>query len=731
MLLLGTARPELFEAHPNWGAGLRNATTLNLSPLTAEETAQLIGALLGQAVLPAEVQEPILERAGGNPLYAEEFIRMLKDRGLLQQRGRRWELADASEIPFPESVQGLIAARLDTLAPERKTILQDAAVIGKVFWAGALTAIGAHDAAQIGTALHELSRKEFVRVARRSSMDGEREYAFWHLLIRDVAYGQIPRAGRAAKHRAAAGWIEERAGERAEDLADVLAYHYAEALDLAEASGGETAALADRAMHFLVLAGDRAAELDPGRAEVSYRRALRLALPGHPSRPAIQFALAKIAYLTSRMTDALDLIQQAIAGFETLGEAGRIADAKVFLYQVKRSFEPSPEIVRLLDEAIATLEQLPPGKELVEAYAGRAGWGYVADIHEDVFFWADKALGLCEQLGLPANATALRVRGGVRAFTGDLGGIEELNRSIEQAMGSGLMREAVIGHNELANALAAIRGPTEALRKLETGLALARRCGLHEMEVFMESSGQMELWYDLGRWDEITSGAVALLSPDRDDVDPQSRIFCRIVAGDVAIWRDEIEVAREVVRGLEQEVMITGESQLIVAALDLVAHLAVAAGKIDAAEHSLRELESHPNVRDAWNFASYLPEIVRLSCFVLDVDFAERFTVGIPPSAMERAGVSMAMARAELAEAREELEAAADLYASAEQGLRTFSVPELAQALLGRGRCLLELGDPWAVEVLRESRHVFASLHANRFTPEVDALLERALPLSS
>jgi hypothetical protein len=293
------------------------------------------------------------------------------------------------------------------------------------------------------------------------------------------------------------------------------------------------------------------------------------------------------------------------------------------------------------------------------------------------------------------------------------------------------MREAAIGHNELANALAGLRGPAEALVELDRGLALARRCGLHEMEVFIESSGRTELFYDLGRWDELVASSAALLAPEREDVDPQSRLLCRVVAGDVAVWRGQLEASEAVLRGLGDEVLVTGEAQLVVSALDVVAHHFVASGDRDQAERLLLELEAFPNTRDAWNYPSYLPEIVRIACSVLDADFAERFTVGIPPSAMERTGVSLTMAQAELAEARERSEEAAELYTSAAEGFRIFSVPERAQALLGRGRCLLELGDPAAEAVLRRSREGFASLKANRFLPDVDALLEHALRLSS
>ena len=264
LLIVGTARPELFERHPQYAAGLRNATPINLAPLSPAETARLVSALLAATVVPAELQQPILERAGGNPLYAEEFVRLLKDRDLLVRKGASWALREGAAVPLPDSVQALIAARLDTLGRDTKSLLADAAVIGKVFWAGAVARMGDRDPLQVTATLRELSRKELVRPARRSSMEGEAEYAFWHVLARDVAYHQLPRASRAARHVAAAGWLESKAA-RVEDLADVLAHHYATALELARAAGQDRA-------------GRRAGGADP---PVSARRRRAHARPRH------------------------------------------------------------------------------------------------------------------------------------------------------------------------------------------------------------------------------------------------------------------------------------------------------------------------------------------------------------------------------------------------------------------------------------------------------------------
>src|SRR3954470_7358323 len=225
LLVIGTARPELLERRPGWGGGKSNAATISLSPLSEEETARLLASLLGQTVMPAELQAPLLARAGGNPLYAEEYARMVSERGV----------APADDA-LPETVQGIVAARLDALSPEDKALIQDAAVLGKVFWSGALAAMTGLQRWTVEESLHRLERKEFVRRERRSSVATETEYAFRHVLVRDVAYGQVPRADRAEKHRRAAEWIEALSSDR-EDRAEMLAHHYSSALEFARAAG--------------------------------------------------------------------------------------------------------------------------------------------------------------------------------------------------------------------------------------------------------------------------------------------------------------------------------------------------------------------------------------------------------------------------------------------------------------------------------------------------------------
>ncbi|HET7352415.1 MAG TPA: AAA family ATPase, partial [Gaiellaceae bacterium] len=269
LLIVGTARPELLDRRPGWGGGKRNALTLSIGALSNEETAVLLQRLLDRAVLDAEAQQAVLQRAEGNPLYAEEYARMLAEH-------------KGGDLPLPETVQGLIAARIDGLAPAEKALLQDASVVGKVFWPGALSGADA-------TALHALERKEFVRRDRRSSIAGETQYAFLHALVRDVAYGQIPRGERAEKHHRAADWLSSLAGDRAEDHAEMLANHYREALSLSQAAGVDARGLRAPARRAFADAGQRALSLGAsGTAYELAQEALALTGEGDEELPALQ-----------------------------------------------------------------------------------------------------------------------------------------------------------------------------------------------------------------------------------------------------------------------------------------------------------------------------------------------------------------------------------------------------------------------------------------------------------
>ena len=259
-------------------------------PFTAvdAETGAFVEDLLGMLV-PEEIHDAILERAEGNPLFAEEYVRLLDDRGLLDVSDGAMRLRSGATLPVPDSIGALLAARLDTLPRARKAILADASVVGHVFWAGTVASMSERDRESVLTDVDALARLEFVRHVEPSSMVGEAEAAFWHILGRDVAYAQLPRSARAARHVAAAAWLEAKAGDRVEDISEVLAHHYTTALELAEATGDVALAASIRpaAARLLRLSGKRALGLDTATAVAAYEHALRLMDEAETTRPEL------------------------------------------------------------------------------------------------------------------------------------------------------------------------------------------------------------------------------------------------------------------------------------------------------------------------------------------------------------------------------------------------------------------------------------------------------------
>ncbi|HXP15252.1 MAG TPA: AAA family ATPase, partial [Actinomycetes bacterium] len=397
LLIVATARPELLERHPGWGDDIPAATRIPLGALSDLETAQLVAALVGRSVLPVGVQALLLERAAGNPLYAEEFARLLADQGLVVEDG----VAAVPEIPVPETVHGLIAARLDALTPEVRALVQNAAVVGRVFWPGAVAAMDGIDE-EVKAGLAELERKQLVQRARSSSVQHQDEYVFWHALVRDVAYAQIPRAGRARRHQAVAEWVEEVAGERVGDLAEVVAHHYGQALTYARAAREPQARidqLIEPTRRFLILAGDRTINLDLDRARAYYRQAVELGQPRDPERPHLLVRTGRVAFQSGDYPEAVAVYEEAIADMRASGDLPGLGAALSRLATVYWNQGDTRRAKAVLTEAIELLERERPGPELVSAYVSMAGDRVIAGHAGDALEWADKALALADELG--------------------------------------------------------------------------------------------------------------------------------------------------------------------------------------------------------------------------------------------------------------------------------------------------------------------------------------------
>jgi tetratricopeptide (TPR) repeat protein len=295
LLVVGTARPDLAEAHPGFGGGSEDFSTLSLRPLSDSHSKELLEAILTVADIPADTAAEILGKAEGNPFFLEEIVRRLIEEGTLVHEGGRWlSTARITSPPLPDSLLALLSARIDAIPEEEKRVLQEAAVIGRVFWAEPVRrSLGA----DVSPELLALERRGLVSARSTSSLASQVEYAFKHALVRDVAYTSLPKARRAKAHAEVGAWIEELAGDRADEFGELLAYHYRTAV------AGEDADLAWSAK-----------EREPVRRK-AFEHLLRA---GTQARK--RFAVAKAIELHHQAADLEAGPQERMRALEELGD---------------------------------------------------------------------------------------------------------------------------------------------------------------------------------------------------------------------------------------------------------------------------------------------------------------------------------------------------------------------------------------------------------------------------
>jgi class 3 adenylate cyclase/tetratricopeptide (TPR) repeat protein len=724
LMVIATARPELYDRHPAWGADGANSATISLQPLKEDETIALIASLLPAATISSDTRAALLDRSGGNPLYAEEFARTLKDRGFIDQDGKLTK--DLDDAQFPQTVQALIAARLDTLPLQRKGVLQDASVVGRVFWSGAVAVLGDTDEVGVLSDLAEISRKEFVRPMATSSFYDQNEFSFWHAIVRDVSYSQIPRASRAIKHRRAAAWIESMAGERLADLAEILAHHATSALDLARASG-ETEGLEDLerdAARYLRLAAVRTMALDVAKAEDQLLRALDLTRPGHPDRPRVLASLAEAAFQVGRLDEADRRFDQAITDLRQAGDVREAADA-----MVRRSvvLEYRGEVSAgrvLLSDAISMLEGLPPGPELARALATSAGSLLVAGRYQEAIREADRALQLAEAAHEPAaEARAHGFRGFARAIQGDLNGLDEQRAALEALRSLGHGRSTAVAYNNLGSNLLHMEGAPSALDVLREGVAFAETRGLRESVMALEDS-MLTVLFEAGDWDELLRLGQKVVEEARRQGSGHDEVYAEADRAVVLAYRQGSRAA-ELCESVIERARPLVDAPLVLLALIAASIAREASGNHTGTAALLEEAIQVTSGDSVVDRASHLPELARLAVSAGDTDLAERVLAGTEELLLERYRLARTAAQAVIAEAKGDADSALAAFEhAAREWARWGNALELAHASFGAGRCLRVLGR------LEEAQPYFAvaeagfnALGAEALVADVRALL--------
>jgi class 3 adenylate cyclase/tetratricopeptide (TPR) repeat protein len=541
VLFLCPSRPELGARRPGWGGGRRNASSVALDPLSSEQAETLVRLLLTVDDLPASVHATILERAEGNPFFLEEIIRSLIDGGHIVRLGEHWRAQPGIVgVEIPDTVQAVLASRIDLLDPGDKRVLQAAGVVGRVFWPGPVETLTGMAAGDVADALRRLEGRELVYSRPGSTLSGQPELLFKHVLTRDVAYESIPRRERASAHRAVAGWLLSIAGDRAGEFAELLAYHLSTVV-MATLEAGEEPDPADRthAVDWLLRAAEDA------RQRLALATGLRLAQQGidiaatSEERVRALETLGEVSF-TSSMGDV---------GWNAFREAALLladapdADGERVAYLAARACEipqrwpgsmpagtvPREEEVKAIyDLGIAALPR-GDSEARVRLLGIRAGWpfGYPDHAMDDArlvpFVEAgQEAADVAMRLGLPNLASgaldAMNAAWSSRGLYGRVLPIWEQRRALADVVTD--VAELGDMHAMGAWTLYELGRYGDALAEADVGIATI--AGKEPGMELHARSWRVATLQRLGRWDEALDeyGRIEALLGDRRDDPP-------------------------------------------------------------------------------------------------------------------------------------------------------------------------------------------------------------------
>jgi predicted ATPase/class 3 adenylate cyclase len=504
LLLVCLARDELLERRPGWGGGRRNATTISLEPLTESETRELVAALLASSDNGSgDLIPQVAERSGGNPLFAEEMVNRLLEE----------ETAEAEALP--RTVQSLLAARLDSLDRLERRLLQSASVVGQTFWEGALAATASQEGLDLGATLANLEEKDLLIPSAGSRLAGEREYAFKHVLIRDVAYSMLPKSVRCRKHVEVAEFIRDRAGERSDGVIGLIAEHFARAAALGSEAGLESDALGQlqaQALESLEAAGDAAAALySNAEAFDRYTAALEISESLDAGSAArIGEKQGDVALRMGRVDAAVRVWEGCLEHHRAQEDLARVADLHRKIGAALWHKGERRASIDNYQRGIDLLKDGPPCIELVRLYEEAASLYMHTGDNMLAIYASEKALRLAERLDEARAAS--RAHGIFGRVFGRIGDSEKARENLERSVA--LARESdraeavrallTLGYH-LEVSEADYGGATEAYRE---ALEIAQEVGDLPSQVELHASlGQLAV--EAGDWEAVERSAEA------------------------------------------------------------------------------------------------------------------------------------------------------------------------------------------------------------------------------
>jgi class 3 adenylate cyclase/tetratricopeptide (TPR) repeat protein len=539
LFVVTLARPELLERRSTWGAGHRNFTSIYLEPLSELAMQELlIGLVPG---LPPSLRDQILDRAEGVPLYAVETVRMLLDRGLLVENGSAYELVgEVDKLEVPETLQALIAARLDGLSPDERRLLGDAAVLGKTFAPQALAALSGLENNRLEELLTGMVRREVLGLQSDPRSPEQGQYTFLQDLLRHVAYETLPKKERRAKHLAAAEHLASALGE--DEVAEVIASHLLDAYRI-EPDAADAETLRSAAHQALLRAGERAASLGAAAEGRRYfEQAAELAI--EPTEEAAALSRAgEMATAAADYEHARTLLEQAIELSQASADTHAAARASALLATAMQGVGQIEQAIALMEQAYSVIGGDEPDADLAFLLLrlGRSHFfvgnpDRAAERTEQGLDIAE-ALELPEQLVLGWDTKALLVS---PHHPAEARGIFQL--ALDTALGNELYESASRTSGGLSDLAFRYDRYGESLPHLEQSLQLARRMGNRSQEWFVVSEMTYPLTM-LGRWDE----ALARLAEIPDDLVGKDTGILSVLTGvlELQLHRGQIDEARD------------------------------------------------------------------------------------------------------------------------------------------------------------------------------------------
>jgi class 3 adenylate cyclase len=564
VLLLCPSRPELLDARPSWGAGQMASSALALSPLSPGQSEELLRALLDAETVPEPVTRTILEPAEGNPFFVEEMLSMLVEQGKLERSNGGWVgtglLATAS---VPDSIHGVIAARIDLLQATEREALRRCSVMGRTFWP---SAVGIDD-----EAISELGRRGLVSEQAESAFSGRREFTFKHALTHEVAYASLPRAERRELHRLVAEWISDVMPDRQAETTELVAYHYEQAL----IHGEPDPELQRRTFETLLAAADAAVRRGAyGTAAGLAARALDAAVTDD-GRARAQLLAGRVDIHTRNSERALGRLEEALAAADRIGDQSLRAD--ILGWKARASWLRGrwADALGSSEEAVAALDAGSESVELARALARLSQIQMLRGLPA-ADETAERAIDLARRTGeLAAEANARINLFTSRAIDDIVPTRAEISEIIELAQRAGAHDEAA---RALVNYLWSVwitqpLGQAEAsvhelAAKLDRGLAA------EAYEYYMQLSLAALFYVPAGRW----SAADEVLAGEPSFTQASTRLVWLWLVTGLALRRGDLALVDEHLPELVETATASEEPQRVFPMVSVAMPRAVLAG---------------------------------------------------------------------------------------------------------------------------------------------------------